>query len=94
MEQVLGGIRQKTAHYVFPVGATLPSVTIDGFRKSNGVVLKVGDRSHPSSVEVIASLPDWAEKMEGKLAEFAEVFSGATPSKHGFRDPRELGYIS
>jgi len=64
LEQVLASVRFKGAHYVFPTGQRLPRLTIDLFAKSNGVIIKVGDRSHPHAVEVIACYPDWAERNE------------------------------
>jgi hypothetical protein len=33
------------------------------FAKSNGVVIKVGDASHPNAVEVVTCYPDWAERL-------------------------------
>ena len=67
LEQVLSTLRFKGAHYVFPTDQRLPRLTIDLFAKSNGVIIKVGDRSHPHAVEVIACYPDWAERNERLL---------------------------
>jgi hypothetical protein len=64
LEQVLSTVRFKGAHYVFPVGQRLPKLTIDLFQKSNGIIIKVGDNTHPDSLEVIACYPDWAERNE------------------------------
>jgi hypothetical protein len=64
LEQILGSVRFKGAHYVFATEQRLPRLTIDLFAKSNGVIIKVGDRSHPHAVEVIACYPDWAERNE------------------------------
>jgi hypothetical protein len=64
LEQILGSVRFKGAHYVFSTEQPLPRLTIDLFAKSNGVIIKVGDRSHPNAVEVIACYPDWAERNE------------------------------
>jgi len=64
LEQVLSTVRFKGAHYVFPTEERLPRLTIDLFAKSNGVIIKVGDASHPNSVEVVACYPDWAERNE------------------------------
>jgi hypothetical protein len=64
LEQLLSTVRFKGAHYVFSVGERLPRLTIDLFAKSNGIIIKVGDTSHPDSVEVIACYPDWAERNE------------------------------
>ena len=67
LEGVLKSVRFKGAHYVFDVKEPLPQLTIDLFSKANGVVIKVGDRTHPTSVEVIAMYPDWAERNERLL---------------------------
>jgi hypothetical protein len=89
LEEVLGGLRFKGAHYVFPVGQRLPKLTIDLFQKSNGIVIKVGDDSHPDSLEVLATYPDWAERNERILEQVNEVLkrlfepSGNLQSKRG-----------
>jgi hypothetical protein len=64
LERVLASVRFKGAHYVFATEERLPRLTIDLFAKSNGVIIKVGDVSHPNSIEVIAYYPDWAERNE------------------------------
>ena len=46
------------------MGQRLPKLTIDLFQKSNGIVIKVGDDSHPDSLEVLSTYPDWAERNE------------------------------
>jgi len=72
LEQVLGAIRFKGAHYVFETDQRLPFLTISLFNKGNGVVIKVGDRTHPTAVEVIAHYPDWAEQNERLFVEVME----------------------
>jgi len=89
LESVLKGVRFKGAHFVFDTKERLPYLVIDLFRKSNGVVIKVGDRSHPTSVEVIASYMDWAERNEQLLNDMLAVFS--KPSLLPLKDGR---YIS
>ncbi|MCW4048036.1 MAG: hypothetical protein NWE99_10850 [Candidatus Bathyarchaeota archaeon] len=69
LEQVLSTIRFKGAHYVFRMGQRLPRLTVDLFARSNGVIVKVGDRSHPDCVELLVSYPDWAERSERLLNE-------------------------
>jgi len=64
LERVLASVRFKGAHYVFPTEERLPRLTIDLFAKSNGIIIKVGDASHPNGIEVIAYYPDWAERNE------------------------------
>jgi zona occludens toxin (predicted ATPase) len=75
LEQILSTIRFKGAHYVFPVGQRLPKLTIDLFQKSSGIIIKVGDDSHPDSLEVIATYPDWAEKNERLFEQVTDVLS-------------------
>jgi len=72
LEGVLAGVKFNGAHYVFETQHRLPRLAISLFAKSNGVVIKVGDASHPSAVEVIASYPDWAERNERLLGEIRE----------------------
>jgi len=64
LERVLASVRFKGAHYVFATEERLPRLTIDLFARSNGVIIKVGDASHPNGIEVIAYYPDWAERNE------------------------------
>ena len=73
LEKVLSSVRFKGAHYVFPTEQRLPRLTIDLFAKSNGVIIKVGDRSHPHAVEVIACYPDWAERNERLLEQLNDT---------------------
>jgi hypothetical protein len=67
LEACLKGIRFKSAHFVFETKQRLPQLTIRLFDESNGVTVKVGDRSHPNSVEVVAGFMDWAERLERKF---------------------------
>jgi hypothetical protein len=69
LEGVLAGMKFKGAHYVFETEHRLPRLAIDLFSKSNGVVIKVGDLSHPNAVEVLTCYPDWAERNERVLEE-------------------------
>ena len=57
-------MKQKSAHYVFETNQPLPYNKIILFRETNGVVIKTGDKSHPSSIEIEVSLPDWVERIE------------------------------
>ena len=75
LESILKGVRFKGAHYVFDVKERLPYLVIDLFRKSNGIVIKVGDRTHPTSVEVLSTYPDWAERNERVLEQIVEVLN-------------------
>ncbi len=79
LENVLRSVRFKGAHFVFDTNERLPHLVIDLFRKSNGVIIKVGDRTHPTSVEVIATYMDWAERNERLLGDMLAVFSRSCP---------------
>jgi len=91
IEQVLAGVRFKGAHYVFITEQRLPRLTIDLFAKSNGVIIKVGDVSHPSGVEIIATYPDWAEKNEWMLEEIKNSLGNRSYDKDEWR---KLEYVS
>jgi len=69
----LSTLRFKGAHYVFATEQRLPRLTIDLFAKSNGIIIKVGDRSHPNAVEVVACYPDWGERCEATVQRFTQV---------------------
>jgi len=60
-------VRFRGAHRVFDVRRRLPYVKIDVFKKSNGVEIVLGDRSHPTCVEVKYEYPSWAERNEQLL---------------------------
>ena len=62
LEHVLAGVRFKEAHYVFETEYRLPRLVIDLLAKSNEIVIKVGDASHPNGIEVVGCYPDWAER--------------------------------
>jgi hypothetical protein len=73
LERVLASVRFKGAHYVFATEERLPRLTINLFAKSNGVIIKVGDTSHPNSIEVVAFYPDWAERNERLFEQLNET---------------------
>jgi hypothetical protein len=64
LEGILAHVRFKAAHYVFETEHRLPKLVIDLFAKSNGVIIKIGDASHPNAVEFVTCYPDWAERNE------------------------------
>jgi hypothetical protein len=80
LEQILQSVRFKGAHFVFEAKERLPYLVIDLFRKSNGVIIKVGDRTHPTGVEVIAEYMDWAERHERLSAQLLGVLNRLAPS--------------
>jgi len=74
LEAILDAIKFKSGHFVFETNEKLPKMDIGLFNESNGVLIKTGDRSHPNSVEVIATYMDWAERTERVLESITEGF--------------------
>jgi hypothetical protein len=57
------GVYQKGVHAPYLTNQRLPSMTILDFEESHGITIKVGDRSHPNAVEVIAQFPAQTERL-------------------------------
>ena len=74
LDAVLKSIRLKGAHAVFPSPERLPYMEIKMFQLSNGVVVKMGDKSHPHAIEVQYTYPDYAEKNEATLERNTRFF--------------------
>jgi len=94
LEQVLSSVRFKGAHYVFPVGQRLPKLMIDLFQKSNGIIIKVGDVTHPDSLEVIAVYPDWAERNERLFEQLNDVLKRLFEPSGSLQVKRDVDYVS
>ena len=58
LNPVLERIRPKSGHFPYSSGERLPYMVIRDFELSHGIVIKVGDRTHPDAVEVIAGFSD------------------------------------
>lgn len=93
LEQILGSVRFKGAHYVFATEQRLPRLTIDLFAKSNGIIIKVGDRSHPHAVEVVACYPDWGERCEAAVQRFIQVLENLL-SGPSANQKKKVDYVS
>ena len=95
LEQILSTLRFKGGHYVFPTEQRLPRLTIDLFAKSNGIIIKVGDRSHPHAVEVIACYPDWAERNERMLEQLNDTLRRLfEPAALNKVDHKKVDYVA
>ena len=57
-------------HSAFDTGQLLPKIKIRDFKKSHGIVINLGDGSHPSSVEVEQTEPFWFSKIEQIIDKF------------------------
>lgn len=76
MAQVLETIKPYGAHYVFDIGIALPKKTINYFEKSHGIIIRIGDKSHPYAVEIESHTPDWADRLNLSLDRLADVLGG------------------
>lgn len=74
--KLLESIRLKAAHAVFETSQRLPYMVIDLFKLSNGIVIKSGDKSHPTSIEVEFCYPDFAEQNERLLRQIQKMMQG------------------
>ena len=87
LEGVLAGVRFKGAHYVFETEHQLPRLVIDLFAKSNGVVIKAGDASHPNGIEVVTCYPDWAERNERMFETIRDLLRNGFYEKDYLKKP-------
>lgn len=78
VSEVCDRIREHNVHAPYVTEQRLPKLTITDFAESHGIVIKVGDRSHPNAVEVIAN---WTENMMKIANFFDEVRLGMNPSQ-------------
>lgn len=65
--------RFKGAHLVYDLGERIPYSKIDLLKESNGVVVKTGDVSHPSSVEIEFCYPDFNERNEVLIQQMSKA---------------------
>lgn len=63
-EKWAANARLKGAHLTVETGEVLPYTQVDLLKVSNGVVVKMGDISHRTSLEIEFCYPDWAERNE------------------------------
>jgi len=69
-----GSVRFKGSHLVYDTGERLPYAKIDYLKESLGVVVKTGDATHPTAIEVEFHYPDWAERNELLFQQLTKVF--------------------
>ena len=105
LNPVLNSIRPKSGHFPYSSGERLPYMIIRDFEESHGVVIKVGDRTHPDAVEVIASFSEAidgaldkldrlerdSKKTGETLAKFTEVLSNLFDADSEKQAPKSQG---
>ncbi len=75
LDGMLQGITFTGAHYVYDAGIRLPKRRIDLFKESNGFILKVGDKSHPSSIELEVCYPGWGLRNEALFSRLEDTLT-------------------
>lgn len=84
--------RLKGAHTTLDLGEPLPYSRTELLKDSNGVIVKTGDLSHPTSLEIEFVYPDFCERSElalTQLGQFFRDFLGLSNGKAG--STRQLG---
>lgn len=108
LQKILESIRFKAAHAVFHLRERVPYLQVNMFKMSNGMIIKLGDKSHPDALEVEFCYPDFAEKSEAALernkkaleenAEFfkqiRDLFTEKKPDRLGEDDKDKPFYVS
>lgn len=64
LDGFLRSFRYKGAHLVQDMGEPLPYVRNDLLKSSLGVIVKLGDKSHPKGLEIEFCLPKWSEEFK------------------------------
>jgi hypothetical protein len=72
---IVNRVSPKSCHFPYVTPQRLPYVFINDFAESHGIVIKVGDRSHPNAVEVIAEFTSKQDEIERKVSAVFEVFN-------------------
>jgi hypothetical protein len=68
LDACVSRVRVHSGHTPFATSQRLPKTTITAFAESHGIIIKLGDRSHPNCVEVLWEVQREVEKV-GNLAE-------------------------
>jgi hypothetical protein len=73
----IDSVRYKGAHLTYDTGERLPYAKIDFLKDSLGVVVKTGDLSHPTCIEIEFHMPKWAEEALEDRRAFIEIMKRA-----------------
>jgi hypothetical protein len=78
--------RFKGAHAVYDYGERVPYARVDFLKEALGVVVKTGDVSHPTALEIEFVYPDWAERIEKRLEQNDKVVQQNSQAIETFSD--------
>lgn len=85
-----GAVRFKGAHATLDLGEPLPYSKVDFLKESLGVVVKTGDVSHPSCLEIEFTYPDWAEKNEMLFEQNMKAIKQFSEAMRDLAQPKRL----
>jgi len=77
-------LKFKGEHLTYDTGEVLPYAKIDFLKNSNGVVVKTGDATHPTHIEIEFHYPLWCERNEllfDRIMDFFEKLDKPKPLK-------------
>jgi hypothetical protein len=87
LNPVLERLGPKSCHFPYETPMRLPYVQINDFAESHGIIIKVGDRSHPNAIEVIAEFTSKQAEIEQKVTYVFDAFQRVDVSR-GLVDPK------
>ena len=83
-------LRLKGSHLVYDTGERLPYARIDYLKESLGAVVKTGDITHPTGIEIEFTYPDFAERNEKLLEQNMRALEQFTEFLKGLSQPKPL----
>lgn len=78
--------RFKGAHATYDYGEKVPYARIDFLKEALGVVIKTGDISDPTCLEIEFVYPDWAEKIEKRLEQNDKALKQSSQAIENFNE--------
>ena len=78
--------RFKGSHLVYDTGERLPYAKIEYLKGSLGVVVKTGDVTHPTAIELEFTYPDFEERNERVLEQNSKILEQNLEAMKEFRD--------
>ncbi len=79
-------------HFTMQTDRRMPNMQISNFKKSHGINIKLGDRSHPNSVEIEYSVPEFLEPIK-KMFDYLVKDSISSISKTKTKNREDKHYI-
>lgn len=86
-------VRFSGAHAGVDTGERLPYAKIDFLKDSLGVVAKIGDLSHPTSLELEFHMPKWAEEASEDRKAFIEIVKRLFDSSDSSSGKKNIGVV-